>query len=150
MLELMGSGPNGLGLLDPANLDSARSFLNAGRHGARMHWAVVDANETIVGYVSLTRDDRHQVAELSYAIGRHYQRRGYATEAAKLALRIAFRDLGLPRVFARCTSGNPASRRVLEKIGMKLEGTLRDHWLYEGRRYDQLLFGILRPECAWL
>lgn len=66
-------------------------------------------------------------AELGYWIGVPYWNRGYATEAGLAILRYAFFDLGLKRVHANHFQRNPASGRVLQKLGMKLDPTAPTH-----------------------
>ncbi|MGJ3508365.1 GNAT family N-acetyltransferase [Enemella sp. A6] len=62
------------------------------------------------------------LGEVGYTIDPAHANRGYATEALEAILEIAFNDLGLRRVEAGCFAMNTASRRVLEKAGMRLEG----------------------------
>jgi RimJ/RimL family protein N-acetyltransferase len=62
-------------------------------------------------------------AAVGFILHRDYWGRGYATEAARALLRFAFVDLGLCCVDAGCLEENAASRRVLEKAGMTLQGT---------------------------
>lgn len=71
---------------------------------------------------------------------------GYATEAARAVLDFGFMELNLHRVWAECVADNIGSARVLTKLGMQLEGRLREKEYYKGRWWDQLLFAILRPE----
>ena len=71
---------------------------------------------------------------------------GYATEGARAALRYAFRQLNAHRVTAYCHADNAASRRVMDRLGMQCEGRLRERILLHGRRYDELVYGILAGE----
>jgi RimJ/RimL family protein N-acetyltransferase len=67
---------------------------------------------------------------------------GYATEAARAMMAFGFTELGLHRISARCVAENVASARVLEKLGMRLEGRQRDKAHFKGRHWDTLLFAI--------
>src|SRR5262249_43815522 len=58
---------------------------------------------------------------LFWAVSPVYQRQGYATEAASAMVDFAFRELRLHRIVATTTYGNRASRRVMEKLGMRIE-----------------------------
>ena len=71
---------------------------------------------------------------------------GYCTEAAAEMLRYAFEDLGLHRVMARHFRSNPASGRVMQKIGMQYEGRMREHFWRWDQAHDIELYGILRRE----
>src|SRR5450432_961695 len=74
---------------------------------------------TLCGAMGLSIDSAHQHAELGYWIGGPFWGKGYATEAATELLRYAFTDLGLNRVHASHYAKNPASGRVMQKIGMR-------------------------------
>ena len=67
-------------------------------------------------------------AKLGYVFGRHAWGRGIATEAALCIVDVAFTQFGVWRVWATCAPQNSASRRVLEKVGMRHEGVLR-RWI---------------------
>jgi [ribosomal protein S5]-alanine N-acetyltransferase len=67
----------------------------------------------------------HSHAEMGFWIGVDWWGQGYATEAARAVVGFAFDQLGLNRVYAHHMVRNPASGRVLAKIGMKPEGLLR-------------------------
>ncbi len=89
-------------------------------------------------------EDRH--AELGYWIGVPFWNRGYCTEAALTVLGFGFEDLRLHRIHAAHFVSNPASGRVLAKLGMKREGQLREHILKWGDFLDVVVYGILRSE----
>ncbi len=105
---------------------------------------VLKENERIIGAIGLKDIDRnHSHAELGYWIGRSYWNNGYATEAGKAVLKFAFEELGLYRVHAHHLSRNSSSGRVLEKLGMKHEGHLRQHIRKWETLEDIDLYGIL-------
>ena len=85
-------------------------------------------------------------AEIGFELAPWLWGRGYATEIAEALLRAGFDELGLHRVQAHCIDANVASRRVLEKVGMVLEGRLREKHRVDGRFHDELWFGILASE----
>ena len=87
-----------------------------------------------------------RIAETGYELAPAHWGRGYATEAARAMLGWAFGELGLHRVHAHCVAENTGSVRVLEKLGMRPEGHLREHEWMKGRWWDVLLFGILAEE----
>lgn len=71
---------------------------------------------------------------------------GYATEAARALLQWAFDHLDLNRVQSEADTRNVASRRVLEKLGFVLEGTLREDVTVNGDVSDSWVLGLLRRE----
>jgi RimJ/RimL family protein N-acetyltransferase len=88
----------------------------------------------------------HRKAEIGYGLGIAQRGRGYATEAARALIDTCFTALGLHRVQAIASSGNPASVRVLERLGMKLEGRLREANLRDDQWCDLYYFGMLENE----
>jgi len=103
-------------------------------------------DSALLGVVGLEIDPETQRAELGYWIGKPYWNRGYCSEAAAEVVRFALIDLRLRRVFARHFSGNPASGRVMQKIGMRHEGTLRQHAVKWGEVHDLEIYGLLAGE----
>lgn len=97
-----------------------------------------------VGIVSISRENCH--AEIGYWVGLPYWRRGYCTEAARAVVQYAFDVMGLHRVTGHHLSRNPASGRVMEKIGMKHEGHLRQHVRKWEKFEDVEVWAVLRSE----
>jgi RimJ/RimL family protein N-acetyltransferase len=85
-------------------------------------------------------------AMLGYAFGKPAWGRGIATEAARVMVEMGFDVLGLRRIWAACDPDNSASRRVLEKAGLQIEGRLREDCVIRGEVRDSLLWGILEAE----
>lgn len=100
----------------------------------------------LIGAVGLEIDKENESAELGYWIGRRYWNRGYATGTAEVMLMYGFTELGLNRIHAHHFTRNPASGKVLENIGMRREGVLRQHVKKWGRFEDIILYGILRED----
>jgi RimJ/RimL family protein N-acetyltransferase len=100
----------------------------------------------IIGAISLQLSKLNESAELGYWIGSRHWNRGYATEAAEVMLMYGFTELGLNRIHAHHMTRNPASGRVLEKIGMKREGVMRQHIKKWGRFEDIVAYAILRED----
>ncbi|MBN1485451.1 MAG: GNAT family N-acetyltransferase [Chloroflexia bacterium] len=87
-------------------------------------------------------------ADIGYELDPRCWGRGYATEAARAMLAFGFSELELHRVWAWCIAENARSARVLERIGMRQEGRLRDKEYLRGRWWDTLLYAILDHEWA--
>jgi ribosomal-protein-alanine N-acetyltransferase len=87
---------------------------------------------------------------IGYCLNRNFWGKGYATETARTLLKFGFEQLNLHRIFATCDPANIASARVLEKIGMKCEGHIREHKWAKGKWHDSLLYGILDYEWKQL
>ncbi|HYR10620.1 MAG TPA: GNAT family N-acetyltransferase [Longimicrobium sp.] len=105
--------------------------------GKRLSLAVTSQADGLVGVVGLSLQPAHRHAEIGYWIGVPYWNRGFATEAAGAVLAYGFGELGLHRIVARYFARNPASGGVLRKLGMRHEGTLREHvWRWD--RFEDL------------
>lgn len=88
----------------------------------------------------------HQKGAIGWALGSDHWGKGYATEAARGLMGYCFRELALHRIYAVTSSVNPRSWRVMERLGMRREGVLREAELREGRWVDTLYYGILADE----
>ncbi len=115
--------------------------------GEEINFAVtLRADGTLLGAISLMNIEKGHQAELGYWIGVPYWGHGYATEAARCVVDYALTTLNLARVHAHHLSRNPASGKVMRKIGMKFEGCRRRHFLKWGQFEDIEMYGILREE----
>ena len=102
----------------------------------------------LIGAIGLNLNLPQQSAELGYWIGKEYWGCGYCTEAGRAVLRYAFDELRLHRVHAHHLAHNPASGRVMQKLGMRHEGRLREHAKKWDKFYDVEAYGILSSEAA--
>lgn len=87
-----------------------------------------------------------QEADIGYELNPEQWGQGYASEAARTMVAFGFTELGVHRIWAHCIADNAASARVLEKLGMRQEGRLREQEYFKGRWWDTLLYAILEPE----
>lgn len=89
----------------------------------------------------------HGTSGVGIGIGnRNYWGLGYGEEAMRLALRFAFHELNLHRLHLTVFSYNQRAIHLYEKLGFQYEGTYREHLERDGKRYDMLLYGLLRHE----
>lgn len=104
----------------------------------------------LVGRIALTNIARGawQNGILGYFVDEEHIRRGYATEAARLAVRFAFESAGLHRVMAGVMPRNEASIKVLRGAGFRHEGTALSYLEIQGRWEDHEIFAITREEWA--
>jgi ribosomal-protein-alanine N-acetyltransferase len=94
-----------------------------------------------------TRFPRHpQQADIGYWLGVPYWNNGYMTEAVRLICHFSFKYLDSVRAYATVFVGNTGSRKVLEKNGFSLDGTLRGHVYKRGGFLDAWFFTLLRSE----
>lgn len=104
---------------------------------------VISQKETsnIIGVIGLEVDLENERAELGFWLGADYWNNGYCTEAAQSMLDYGFNTLHLNRIWTFYIEGNHASGRVLEKIGMEHEGTLKKHIKKNGIFKDLEYYG---------
>lgn len=109
--------------------------------------AITHAKKNIViGAIGLEFTKTYNHAELGYWLGKPYWGNGYATEATKRMIHHGFMELNLHRIHAMHLKKNPYSGKVLKKLGMQQEGTLREHIMKWGEYLDVEVYGILRSE----
>ena len=115
------------------------------RQGARFG-IFLRHTEQLCGGIGLDGNSNHNHAELGYWIGVPFWGHGYATEAARAVLKFGFDQMQLHRIHAGHFANNPASGRILQKLGMKHEGTSREHICKWGKYVDVEIYGILGSE----
>ncbi|CAM3858737.1 GNAT family N-acetyltransferase [Mesobacillus thioparans] len=98
----------------------------------------------LYGAVALSNIEKYSNGEVAYWIGEEYWGKGYATEAARAMIDFAFEVKGYHKVFARYFRSNPASGKVMEKLGMKQEGILLEQVKKDDRFEDLVCYGIIK------
>jgi RimJ/RimL family protein N-acetyltransferase len=99
----------------------------------------------VIGLLSLVRRD-HRKAEIGWSLGVAHRGQGYVTEGARALMAYGFATLGLHRIYATTSNINTRSWRVMERLGMRREGHLREAELRDGEWIDVLIYGILDRE----
>jgi len=84
--------------------------------------------------------------EIGYLLSRSHWGRGLMSEALKPVLRHAFDGLRLHRIEADIDPDNTASARLLEGLGFRSEGRLRERWFIAGRFSDSRIYGLLASD----
>ena len=103
-------------------------------------------NDLLIGAISLLIKRDWDSAEMGYWVGKEYWGKGHCSEAARAVLDYGFNVVGLNRIHASYMDRNPASGRVMEKIGMIYEGCRRQHIKKWGEFVDLKDYGILKSE----
>ena len=140
---------------EPRSLDEARSLLDRKIAGAQVcaeeDWlsaaVIVRDGGHVVGDLALQWvSEVHRTGEIGFVFDPAQQGRGYATEAARAFLGVAFGDFGFHRVVGRTEAHNTASVRVLEKLGMRCEAHLVENEWVKGEWQSELVYAILDRE----
>ncbi len=104
-------------------------------------------DDQVIGSCGIRRKPENDwEADIGFELAPDHWGRGFATEAAGAIVNYGFQDLELHRISSWCIADNTASARVLEKVGLRPEGRLRDNEHFKGRWWDTLLFGLLKSE----
>ena len=115
--------------------------------GKSITYAIVKKEtEDLMGAISLMINKVHKKAELGYWVGVPYWNKGYCTEASQAIVELGFKELNLNRIYALSMECNNGSWRVMEKIGMKYEGTRRQDVFKNGIAIDLRSYAILRED----
>ena len=140
-------------LWDPhRSISETRSYIryvrSQYRRGLPGSWAVtLQDSGAVIGTVGfMYYSDVSGCAEIGYSFARKEWNRGYASEALRAVIDSVFCSLPLNRLEAQHDVRNPASGRVMEKCGMRMEGILRQRVRYKGEYADVALWSVLRSD----
>lgn len=111
----------------------------------RYRWCL-ELDGRLVGHLGFTPNYKLKTAEIGYAIDKELHGRGIATEAVRLLVQKLFSETDVRRLTAGVHEKNIGSQRVLEKVGFKREGVLREHFFIRDIPADEIAFGLLRRE----
>lgn len=131
----------------PYHLPMAHEWI-AGHEPARLEghtvcWAIVDGNsQELRGAISL-RLLRYETADLGYWLGKYCWGQGLMTEAGLAVVKYARDSLGLYRLQGRHLERNPASGKVMQKLGFQIEGQQSGAVLKWGKREDMVSLGLI-------
>lgn len=135
----------GVGRVDPVNRQQEREWIEAAAEDG-FHFLVCEEG-TPVGIVGLNDPiEQWGLAEVGYMIHPTQWDNGYATDAVREVCWYAFEERRYNKVTAKAYETNPASRRVLEKVGFTREGQFRAEAFVDGEFVDVYRYGLLADE----
>ena len=113
-----------------------------------LQWGIVDtAANAVVGTCTLTHlSMAHERAEIGFALKQKRWGQGLGSEAVVALINFAFHDLGLHRIEADVDPRNDRSLRLLERIGFRREGHMRERYYMNGERQDAIMMAVLKAE----
>ncbi len=110
-------------------------------------WAIETNEGTLIGSIDFVAfSEAHLSGEVGYCLAYDYWNQGYATEALNLLIGFMFEEVGLNRIEAKYLVVNPASKRVMEKVGMQFEGVHRQMYRIKGRTHDLGRYAIVKDD----
>jgi ribosomal-protein-serine acetyltransferase len=137
-------------MTDDYSLEHARKFLVAGikdRLDRKTLGLALLREGNLIGSTGFNRLDwSAKVCEIGYWIDSKAEGKGLITKACQAMIEYAFDELEMNRIEIRCSAENLRSAAVPERLGFKLEGTLRKAEMLNGRPHDFLVFGLLADD----
>ncbi len=110
-----------------------------------------DLNQVIGSFAFHNWYPIHRRSEIGYAISAdEHKNKGYMKEAVRPIIEFGFKSMNLNRIEAYIHPENAASRKLVEGIGFRQEGLLREHYCHEGVTGDSEVYGLLYHDCAGL
>ncbi len=106
----------------------------------------IEYQGVVIGGIDLNVEAPILVGSLHYGLARAHWNRGLMTEVAAAVVNCGFEEFELQKIYSWADVENIGSWRVMEKIGMTREGTLRSQGVNRGMRQDYHYYGILRSE----
>lgn len=130
----------------PFTLNEAKKYIQESmQNDDKYEFAILVEGEVVGGIVLENPNSNKKIFEVGYYIARPHWGKGIATKALKEISKYAFNKLRLKKIWGGIISNNPASGRVFEKAGFKLEGKQEKQVFQNNRYYDELSYGLLRP-----
>lgn len=105
-------------------------------------FAIREKEGKIIGAIGL-HDRGDDKAELGYWIAVPFWNKGYATEAASAILNFGIKELKFHKIYATHFIHNPASGKIMEKIGMQKEAVLKHHMKKEEQYLDIQMYSLI-------
>lgn len=107
------------------------------------NWLITLKNDIIIGAINLNIDNYNESVEFNYAISEKYYNKGYMTEALLEIKRFCLEEMHVNRFSGGCEKNNLSSKKVMEKCGIKYEGTLRNYLKLRDGYHDMLIYSYI-------
>lgn len=123
-------------------------ILNQYSQGKLSPWAIeYKENKKVIGTIDYVAwSPSHHRAEIGFILSKDYWGKGLIVEAASKVIKFGFNNMELNRIEAPCMVENVQSQRVLQKLGMKLEGISKEKYFIKGKFRDMATYSILKRE----
>ncbi len=136
------------------NVDDERHIVEQWIYDMQIRTAIhlcILVEDNLVGLVGTHQIDWiNQRTSIGYWIGKDCLSKGYATEATAILLNYLFEKLRLHRVFIQAATENKASNRVIEKLGFKWEGLLRENERVKDQYLDHNIYGMTQGDFSYI
>ncbi|MFQ6007316.1 MAG: GNAT family N-acetyltransferase [Candidatus Zixiibacteriota bacterium] len=131
--------------------EASERFQKREKSTAEQRFAVVRKDDqTPVGEAAFFNyNPQNRSAELGLLIDPDERKKGYGKDAMQLLCRYLFKHRGLNKVYAQTPAFNEAAVGLLKSLGFKKDGTLRDHYFYNGEFHNGYVYSLLLFELDW-
>lgn len=139
---------------NPIDLNEAKELCVKRSKGNEWYAVVLKENQKMIGHVYLGQIDPKEKMtwELGYIFNPKFYRKGYASEASRALVEYTFKELKAHRIMARCDPENPASWKLLEKIGFRRESHFKMYGTFRNDKngnpiwHDAYEYALLESE----
>ncbi|MCH9644946.1 MAG: GNAT family N-acetyltransferase [Gammaproteobacteria bacterium] len=112
-----------------------------------LYWSIVKRPENkMIGAIGIYMNNHHHRAEICYDLHKDYWRKGITSKAITAVMQYLFDDGEIHRVEALTVKENTASIKLLEKLGFRFEGALKNYRFYDQKSHDVEMYGITAEE----
>ena len=131
--------------------EMAEAYKKKEPHAYEQRFAIVRKEDSmLIGTIScFNYNSLNRSVELGILIDPDEREKGWGKDAVKTIVQHLFLFQDLYKVHAQTWSKNAASVKLLETLGFKRDGTLRNHHFYNGEFTDDYVYSLLRSEIDW-
>lgn len=130
----------------PLNYEDTLSWYRNHKNDTNRHDMIMEYDGVPVGVIGIINIDKKK-GEYYITLGdNNYRRKGISYEATNQIITKAFKEFGVEKIWLCVDAENVPARRLYEKVGFKLEGTLRKDIYFKGKMIDRCMYGIIKEE----
>lgn len=132
----------------PLTEEKTEKWYNKVEKSENRYDAIIECDDIPVGVIGLINIDKCK-GEYYITLGESdYKRKGISYTASQKLINYGFSKLGLNKIWLCVDADNIAARNLYEKLGFKLEGTLRKDIYFKGKMIDRCIYGIIKEEWS--
>ena len=130
----------------PLNIEDTAKWYDSIKQNPNRHDMIILYNNIPVGVIGIINVSNKK-GEYYITLGEtEFKRKGISTKATKKILDLSFNEWNLEKVWLCVDEKNTSARNLYEKVGFKLEGTLRKDIFFKGEMIDRCMYGMLKEE----